>query len=66
MHGVHPADSERVDPRLPKSIKKKTLYKISRFSQKIGFGNRTNDILKKEIKKIIEIDLKNFKKSGLD
>ena len=32
VHGVHPADSERVDPRLPKSIKKKTLYKISRFS----------------------------------
>ena len=38
--GVHPVDSERVDPRLPKSIQKKTLHKISRFSQKIGFGNR--------------------------
>jgi len=30
--GVHPADSERVDPGLPKSIQKKTLHKISRFS----------------------------------
>ena len=32
VHRVHPADSERVDLGLPKSIKKRTLYKISGFS----------------------------------
>ena len=32
VHGVHPADSERVDLGLPKSIKKKTLHKMSGFS----------------------------------
>ena len=32
MHRVHPADSERVDLGLPKSIKKKTLHEISEFS----------------------------------
>ena len=42
LQGVHPADSERVHPRLPKSINKNTLHKISGFSSKSGFGCRTN------------------------
>ena len=41
LQGVHPADSERVHPRLPKSINKNTLHKISGFSPKSGFGCRT-------------------------
>ena len=32
LQGVHPADSERVHPRLPKLINKNTLHKISGFS----------------------------------
>ena len=31
LQGVHPADSERVHPRLPKLINKNTLHKISGF-----------------------------------
>ena len=31
LQGVHPADSERVHPRLPKFINKNTLHKISGF-----------------------------------
>ena len=42
LQGVHPADSERVHPRLPKSINKNTLHKISGFSPKSGFGCRTS------------------------
>ena len=32
LQGVHPADSERVHPRLPKLINKNTLHKIPGFS----------------------------------
>ena len=42
---VHPADSENRPPGLPKTVKKKTYSDISRFSENMPLGSRTNQHL---------------------